>query len=318
MDLDVLVPFHRVDNFFREAISSLGECRGVNFRTILIDDRKDRSQGIMELLQNLKFFEIVKTNGGEGYGAALKVGTSATTADAVALFNSDDLVRPDRFKIQLKALETHELSVSNIGRIDAKGNQTTSLAGRIFTTEYDPIFLLFGAYGANATWCMRKDWWTSNAFFDSKECLDWRIALKAFPNSQICYSPEPLYLYRKHSSQVTSNKLVESNLMDVVYTAWNQFNFSAGMPLASRSIFDFVATPWLHGSLLDLVELDNWSHQLNSILSFKTAEIRKNLKYLLNRRQLFALRQELPVFTKLKLAFRGSPAAIGLLKDFLD
>ena len=59
MDLDVLLPFHKIDIYFQQAIDSLSSTKGVSFNTILIDDRLDKSQDINTLATKLKSFDIV-------------------------------------------------------------------------------------------------------------------------------------------------------------------------------------------------------------------------------------------------------------------
>jgi glycosyltransferase involved in cell wall biosynthesis len=155
MNLDVILPFHRADKYFESSIMSLAQTKSVSFRTILIDDRPNKSEVLVSLFKNLKSYVVAETPGGVGYGKSLEYGSKIVESDAVALFNSDDLISPDRLSRQYDQLNSHDLSVTNIARINAQGKPIKSLTGEINSTNYDPIYLTLGSYGANATWCVR-------------------------------------------------------------------------------------------------------------------------------------------------------------------
>ena len=143
----------------------------------MIDDSLQQNIKISDLPCNFRDLELVKTGGNLGYGLALKKGSEFIGSESIGLFNSDDLVDPYRFKKQLSALGSYDLSITGMYKINQKGAPIAPLTGEIKSKKYDPIYLLLGSYGANATWVMQKTWWLENAFFDSKEALDWRIAI---------------------------------------------------------------------------------------------------------------------------------------------
>ena len=145
MNLDVVLPFHRVDKYFESAILSLAQSKRVTFRTILIDDRVDKSKNLVNLFNNLKSFVVIQTPGGIGYGKSLEYGSRLVEADVIALFNSDDLISPDRLARQYDQLNNHEISIVNMARINEKGRRNKSIMGEISSTAYNPIFLSLGA-----------------------------------------------------------------------------------------------------------------------------------------------------------------------------
>jgi glycosyltransferase involved in cell wall biosynthesis len=288
VDLDVLLPFHREDEYLDEAINSLARSKGVNFRVILIDDRPNNKTFNLTKFKVLKNYEILRTQGSQGYGEALRLGTAALEADAVALFNSDDLVHPERFIKQMACLNKSEISVSRIVRINSRGHKSKSILGEMKSFSYDEKFLLLGAYGANASWCMRKEWWNDNAFFDSSECLDWRIALRGFKNTSISYVSDPLYFYRKHSNQVTANRNIDKNRFDVVFNVWAEFAQNVGLVGSTREIFEIMAVPWLGAYKTKFEIQSNWATQLMSLFSSQKSELRVDVTRLLRRRMLLA------------------------------
>jgi glycosyltransferase involved in cell wall biosynthesis len=316
MDLDVILPFHRVDSYLKEAIESLVLCQSVSINVIAVDDRPGQKSDISDILKPLRKYQILSTAGGQGYGEALRLGTSALENPVTALFNSDDLLNPLKFRRQLDQLENSELSLTGMRRIRADGRFSSSLTGSISSNTYEPIFLLFGAYGANATWCMRKDWWVNNAFFDDQECLDWRIALSSFRDTKISFINEPLYLYRKHMSQTTANNKIDQSKMLPVFEKWvalaNSFNLFSN----SRQIFDLFATPWLVGRRVTYKEAEEWFHSVKKQISRFDVALAQDLEKIVARRYLFASQNKNnPMLSRAKYAIKGSPQIVPLFQE---
>jgi glycosyltransferase involved in cell wall biosynthesis len=317
MKLDVILPFHRVDLYLKQAIESLVRCQSVSLNVIAVDDRPQQTVDISYLLKPLRRYQILSTGGGRGYGEALRVGTSALENPVTALFNSDDLLHPLKFRRQLDQLENSELSITGMQRIKADGRFSPSMTGLITSKTYDPIFLLFGAYGANATWCMRKDWWVKNAFFDDQECLDWRIAMSSFRDTKISFINEPLYLYRKHESQSTANKKINESKMLPVFEKWvalaNTFNLSNN----TRQIFDAFATPWLVGKRVTYEETEEWLQSIKRQFAKFDGALAQDLEKIVSRRYLFASQNKNnPILSRVKYAIKGSAQIIPLVHEF--
>lgn len=317
-EIDVLLPFHKLDTFFDQAVQSVVDSQGVKIRLILIDDSPEQNYTPKILPKDLSGLELVRTGGGLGYGYALKVGSELIQAQAVGLFNSDDLVHPLRFQTQLLTLETNDLSLTGMQRISKNGRKISSLSGEIYSKKYDPLYLLLGSYGANATWVMQSNWWKNNSFFDNQECLDWRIALKSFSATKIHWNPEKLYSYRKHASQVTAKRELFDSRMDCVYDAWKHFAATIGLSNNTETIFNIIATPWLKKKTAIPEEFRNWSSQLLQIAKETEADIYNNFLKLVRRRFLkLALSPNVSTPERVRLGSRGVEEIPGLLKDFL-
>jgi hypothetical protein len=317
MILEVLLPFHRIDRFFEESVISLSLSQDIAFKTILVDDRKDKKENILGILRSLKNFEVVETNGAEGYGEALKVGSKNLSSDMVALFNSDDLVHPLRFKNQVIQLEKYDLSICKLQKISKSGRNITSIAGGFNSKEYSPIYLALGSYGANASWCMRREWWDQHSFFDNQECLDWRIALQGFLNSNIGYIDEPLYYYRKHPGQVTGINNMSVDHYRPVYDVWCQFVQKFNLPALMEEDFRFIAMPWLSTSSCDYKSILRFSESILQLSYRYDKEIYENILKILKRRYLLSIRKsnKNDFISKCKLACRGASELPFLVSD---
>ena len=285
---DVLLPFHENNNFLEQAFASVAASTGVNLNIILIDDRKDNSGDTPFISSRKHKIEIVKTPGGVGYGEALKIGSNYLASDNVAIMNSDDLIAPHKFLVQLQSLETCEISLAGIKRINVNNRDTFSIGGNQKFISYDPFFLSLGSYGANASWAMRRDWWKSHAFFDSSPALDWRIALKSFPKSNISYSSEDLYYYRKHGQQHTSIYRSEENYTEL-YLLWrNHVNYYLD-EYFTENVFSIFATPWRKTPSINLDEIQQWLRSIDRFTDSLPRDLAAKIDYFVKRRILISL-----------------------------
>jgi glycosyltransferase involved in cell wall biosynthesis len=239
--IDVLLPFHKVDKFLFEAIDSVAQSLYVDTRLILIDDRIDQSFHLKLNNFGLKNVEYISTGGGSGYGRALEVGSLCIQNKFVGLMNSDDLISPLRFHKQILALQNSEVSFSRLASINFRGKSISGLGGELRNTSYNPFFLLFGSYGANASMTFHKEWWSRFSFFDDKSALDWRIGIKSFHKSKIGFLNEDLYYYRKHKSQYTKSPDSIAKLQPL-YNSWREH----------ADAFGFSNLHWLHFHVLAL------------------------------------------------------------------
>jgi hypothetical protein len=318
MYLDVLLPFHRYDQFFQDAVNSVLASNFQDFKLILIDDRPKNEQNKTSFFLRTPKISLVKTDGLIGYGNALKIGSQAISSDVIALMNSDDLMKPSRFTLELKLIEAHDVVFTKMENISANGKKISSMMGELMKSSFDPFYLIFGSYGANATWCMKREWWDKYAFFDNQECLDWRIALNSFNKSSIGYVDETMYFYRKHSKQVTFNKNVSKQALQPLMQSWSRFLNEYGLSSGSFEIFSFIATPWNLTKKPERTELFSWLDQLNLVASKFPIEICENVKFLIARRFLLGIRHSLSNRDRINYLFRGSKDLVSFTKDMIQ
>ena len=315
--IDVIFPFHREDRFLTEALDSLHASKSVDIRLIVVDDRIDKEKDLTKLFVKFENFEYVNSTGTCGYGHCLLLASNYLTSEFTALMNSDDTVHPERFARQIKMLDNSELSISKMNRIDGNGRVTHSILGDIVGSKYDPAFLILGAYGANATWCMQRDWWVKNAIFDNEQCLDWRIALRSFPGTKITYSKIPLYNYRKHSDQITSHKKIPQKELDPLYNSWSAFISVLIAEEIPREIFNLLAVPW--NAFPSKVDQSYFTHRnliLSKIKEYHP-EIYKDFLKLVMRRDISAVTRSGSFFTKINLIIKSYKEIVPLGKDLL-
>jgi glycosyltransferase involved in cell wall biosynthesis len=315
--LDVLLPFHKVDTYFIAAVNSVLASSEIKLNLLLIDDRENSSLALPTFVSSSHQIQYVRTQGGVGYGAALRQGSKLAQSDYIALMNSDDLVTRDRFSSQLRALQAADVSITGISRIKENNSGSTSLTGSISTTYYHPFYLLFGAYGANATWAMSHKWWQTKFFYDSEPALDWRIALDSFHKSEIHYSAEVKYFYRRHPNQHTAVKTTTEDFT-ALYSKWNQLADYYGLTQLNYSSFQFLALPWQRVQAHGFSELHTFISQILQFAEELPSAGYKQVQSLIYRRLLLsALLGQNDFGTRFKLISNSYPGVPSLIKDLI-
>jgi hypothetical protein len=206
-------------------------------------------------------------------------------------------------------------------RHNKSGKKSVSLMGDFKGSNYYTELLLLGAYGANATWAMHTDWWKKNSFFDSDHALDWRIALRAFPNSTISLINHPYYFYTRHKKQTTANLREKSSQdFEPLFLAWQSFAENTLGTHSDFNSFQVFAAPWLKN--LNAIDV-------NSLYTFVTALMDYLTKYdpaasetflpLIHRRLIFsALRNSISASGRLLLLEKSKAQLMPLLTDVLQ
>jgi hypothetical protein len=162
---------------------------------------------------------------------------------------------------------------------------------------------------------MRKEWWNVNSFFDSDECLDWRIAMKAFPKSSVLYIPENLYFYRKHPYQKTANFRVSHQSMNIVYQEWLTLLNFVGLNSYSYESFAALGVPWLTDYEIDFEDFISAAKAVNDYSILISSSMAKSVRYLLKRRFIFAIRNTSTLTKKSKLLNLGLTQIPGIIFD---
>lgn len=238
--IDVVLPFHRDDNFLSQAVESVTNQVGCKVNLILVDDRKNDSKLQLVIPKNTK---IIKTNG-VGYGAALKSGLNECQSKFVAFQDSDDVSSPNRLSIQLKKIIEEELDLVFCKMVAINKNGRKSRIARPTPDSANSAIegLLVGSFGADSTWLLKTD--NVNGFFQfSYQSLDWATALIKFPTMKVGSVDEALYSYRNHSNQMTSSTDYFSKAFDEIYPLWSNVNNHVTLPPLSKEDAATIAFP---------------------------------------------------------------------------
>lgn len=238
--IDVVLPFHRDDNFLLQAVRSITNQVGCSVNLILVDDRKDDSQLRLELPRNAK---IIKTNG-IGYHEALKSGLDECQSKFVAFQDSDDISTPNRLSKQLRKMIDEELDLvfCEMVAINKHGRKSRIARPTPLSANSAIEALLVGSYGADSTWLLKNE--KLNGFFQfSYQSIDWATALIKFPKIKIGSVEEALYSYRRHPKQMTASAEYFSKAFDEIYPLWSNVNNHLALPRLSKEDAATIAFP---------------------------------------------------------------------------
>ena len=217
MSIDVLLPFHKEDDYLYSAIDSVSRSTEVQIRLILIDDRIN-PRPLTRLPANAT---IIRTSS-IGYARALNVAKQSILSPFTAIMNSDDLVHPERFKTQIQHLEKYSSQLVACGiQKFRKDRFVSSKFGDLQSSGFlDSRVLLLGAYGVDATWCGRSDWWISNIEFVNQPMSDWATGMKVSRTTDIYFDHNKLYYSRQHPSHTTADSSFSSSGLDEIMKYW--------------------------------------------------------------------------------------------------
>jgi glycosyltransferase involved in cell wall biosynthesis len=221
VSIDVILPFHRSDIFFKRALNSVNQSVGVRTNLILIDDRSE--------YEELSFATTVRT-GGLGYAAAINAARPFLRSKFCALMNSDDLVHPQRFIKQVTALQKSgkNISVTRMRKFRNSNLPIFMLGGNPRLDRFKREAQLVTSFYSNASWLMSTDFWASiGEIEDFGNGSDWAWGVKLFDKTDPFVHPDVLYFYRSHKNQSTKT---ENALDPQLAVIWEKLNLSLGLP----------------------------------------------------------------------------------------
>jgi len=185
-EIDVLLPFHEENSEFYAAVDSVNQSREVKIRLILIDDRKNP-----KLLTNKPDNSTVINSFGIGYAGALNIAREYINSPYTAIMNSDDLVHPKRFILQMQKLveQCSQLCACGIQKFKNTRFVASHFGNLKLAGNLDRRILLLGAYGVDATWFGQSDWWVKNVKFLDQQMSDWATGIKISQEFDIYFHP---------------------------------------------------------------------------------------------------------------------------------
>jgi len=222
-DIDVIVPFHKVDLYLAPAIQSVKQSQGVNVRVIAVND-----SGILVDANTigLDANDVLIPADGKGYLAALATGVSNASAPLLAFQDSDDLTHPSRLFKQASMLlnQNLDLVTGNLVRMNSSGKviSTESVFGNLpkFLSPHEK--LIFGPHGADSAILGRtsfvKDSWHSHRKF-SPSFADYGWLLSIIDKAKIAHENSAVYYYRSHPFQM-SRLAKDMNQWNLIFELW--------------------------------------------------------------------------------------------------
>ncbi len=128
--------------FLNQAIRSVIKQTVVPNQIIIVEDGKLTSE-LEKVIENHRKndFTIVKLDKNMGRGIASNAGIENATNEWIAKMDSDDISKPDRFEIQLKAIQKHPEAVAIGGQVEEFiGTQSNIIGKREVPLNPESIF----------------------------------------------------------------------------------------------------------------------------------------------------------------------------------
>jgi GT2 family glycosyltransferase len=239
--IDVIIPFHIIHDYLKQAIMSALESEGVRLRLLLVDDSNAIHPTWLKEISKFDNVDIIK-NYKKGYLGAMESGVRNVKSQYFGFLDSDDLTDRFRFHNQIKYMQENRIEIcsSSILRIDEDGRtlKGKGLLGSKFETLPPQIRLLLGAYGADSSLVINgslaEEKWKVHTKFPA-QFADYGFLLSVVDGHTYGYCPEAVYFYRNHKSQMSRQRsLLES--WESVYPLWKKllYQLSAQLPNASK------------------------------------------------------------------------------------
>jgi len=231
-DIDVIIPFHRVNTELISAIQSVEKSSDIDVRLILVNDTQ--GTGFLKTYgQKIETEEVFTKS--RGYLSALETGIKASNRSYIGFLDSDDLTKSDRFRIQINALNQSgsDISTGRLVPITTNGLlvKKRPLLGKIPETLTEREKLILGSHGADSTIVAKGDFlrenWVNHGKFPA-EFADyaWMIGLPS--ETSIVHCVNALYYYRQHPNQMSRKRNISKNWGEIAPHILKNFdnNFS--------------------------------------------------------------------------------------------
>jgi len=211
--VSVLMTVYNSEEYVLDSIESILNQTYENFEFIIIDDLSDdKSNLIIENLKDkrIKFF---KPNKKLGRTKALNYGLLKCNSKFIAIQDSDDISQKDRLENCMKIFDQNNeigLISTNFNFINFSGkkenqkNDLKKFRQKLHSLKYINFI-------PHSSIIFRRDIFDENLFYDESflYAQDYHLILKFFKYSKIYLFNEELVSIRRHSKNMSNNKLYE-------------------------------------------------------------------------------------------------------------
>lgn len=209
--ISIILPVYNAGNYVKDTITSLLEQTENNFEIIIVNDGStDNSEEIIQSFHDERIY-YVKHEKNKGIAASFNTGLKLAKGDFITFHGADDLSLPHRFKRLLE-----EFCCKNIGYVHSdmllitENNIPFSYwqAGNISPDEIYSFFLNVGTPFNNGSMIFRREavegiYYNESIKIGSDTDFVLKVAKKNWRSSHV---PEPLYIYRRHQTNVTAKR----------------------------------------------------------------------------------------------------------------
>jgi glycosyltransferase involved in cell wall biosynthesis len=221
--IEVIMPFHRIDDYLVAAIESIKSSVNVEVRIIAINDTGEH----VDFNQlSLNGSDILIDTAVRGYVNALRMGVEASSEKYVSFLDSDDLVHPEKLSRQVTFLNQCNLDFVScrLQKINSRNriSKHASLLGEVPRTHNVRELWVIGSHGADSTLLCDgvslREHWSNHQKFES-HFADYGWALSLPTNLEFGQLEDKLYFYRSHSAQISKSPPLGDS-WKLIYPLW--------------------------------------------------------------------------------------------------
>ncbi|MEH7444645.1 glycosyltransferase [Bacillus sp. JJ1122] len=207
--ISVVLAVYNNESFVGEAIESILNQTFADFELIIINDGStDSTDEVIQSFDDKRIHYYKQEN--KGVAAAKNAGMRLAKGDYITIHDSDDVSLPNRFERMMKGLESNDIGFVHCDMLlmTEKGKPFGYWqSNNIFPESMYTFFLNIGTPFNNPTIIFKKE--AINGLLHDetvKVGSDTDLVLQIARECKSYHIPEPLYLYRRHQTNVTNNK----------------------------------------------------------------------------------------------------------------
>jgi len=207
--VSIIIPVYNGEAYIGQAIESIKSQTYKDIEIIVVDDGSEDGTGsIVKGYEGITY--IQQTNSGPS--AARNRGMVASRGDYIAFLDCDDIYREDKIEKQVKALEQDMdayIVYNDCRVVDKELNYINTLRSEgVYdsTKDFLSILLFRQIIPIPASIMLRRNCFEEGLLYDEKykHAEDYDYVLRLAQRYKFAYIPEPLYIYRRHESNLTN------------------------------------------------------------------------------------------------------------------
>lgn len=213
--VSIIIPAYNVGKYIAQTLDSILAQTYKNIEVIVVDDgATDNTKEIIEkYIKNKSFIKLISQKN-KGLAGARNTGLKHAAGEYICIFDSDDIMLPNKIEKQVEFLEEHQecdLAYSNIYHfIDNNPNKTYLWKLPQYSLNAYRNLLLHGNYINPNSVLFRRSVYDKYGGFDEsiRSAEDWDYWLKISYNKiKFGYLPDFLTMYRMRDNNLSADRV---------------------------------------------------------------------------------------------------------------
>lgn len=225
------MPVHNSENYVQASLNSIIDQTYDDFEIILIDDNsQDKTLSIVKSFKDQRI-KIIRNKRRRGVAGSLNIGLKYAKGEYIARMDSDDIARANRFKEQVRFLDTHPEVILVGSWVNIINENGKIISEKKQPVTYESVLENIMKYNPfiHSTVMFRKNILLSIGAYenDLDGAEDYDLFLRVAKKYPVCNIPKKLLSYRVHKGNITlsSMKRVERAALQARVRAITQYGY---------------------------------------------------------------------------------------------